>query len=47
MTEAVYELELARGVVISTLFYSRDEWYAPLARATPFRARVEEEAVLV
>jgi len=47
VTEAIYEIELARGVVISTLFYSRDEWHAPLARATPFRARVEAEAVLV
>jgi len=44
---AIYELELARRVVISTLVYSRDEWDAPLARAAPFRARVEEEAVLV
>ena len=47
VTEAIYELELARGVVISTLVYSRDEWDAPLTRATPFHARVEAEAVLV
>ncbi len=47
VTEAIYELELARGVVISSLFYSREEWDAPLARATPFHARVEGEAVLV
>jgi predicted nucleotidyltransferase len=47
VADGIYELELARGVVISTLFYSRDEWNAPLARATPFRARVEAEAVLV
>jgi len=42
---AVYHIELARGVVISTLFYSREEWDAPLTRATPFRNRVEAEAV--
>ncbi|HEX9899941.1 MAG TPA: nucleotidyltransferase domain-containing protein [Candidatus Methylomirabilis sp.] len=47
LTEAIYELELARGAVISTLFYSREEWDAPLTRATPFHTRVEAEAVLV
>ena len=45
--DAVYEVELARGVVISTIYYSRAEWEAPLIRATPFRNRVEAEAVLV
>jgi predicted nucleotidyltransferase len=45
VTDAIYELELANGVVISTLFYSNEEWDAPLTRATPFRARVEAEAV--
>jgi predicted nucleotidyltransferase len=47
VTDAIYELELARGVIISTPFYSKEEWDAPLTRATPFRARVEAEAVLV
>lgn len=47
VADAIYELELARGVVISTLLYSKEKWDAPLTRATPFRARVEAEAVLV
>jgi len=47
VADATYELELARGVVISILFYSKEEWEAPLARATPLRARVEAEAVLL
>ncbi len=47
VADAIYELELASAVVISTLFYSREEWEAPLTRATPFRARVEAEAVRV
>jgi predicted nucleotidyltransferase len=47
VADAVYELELARRVVMSTVFYSRAEWDAPLIRATPFRNRVEAEAVLV
>ena len=47
VTDAIYELELANGVVISTVFYSQEEWDTPLLRATPFRARVDAEAVLV
>ena len=47
LADAVYELELARGVVVSTIQYERAEWDAPLTRATPFRTRVEAEAVLL
>jgi len=47
VTDAVYDLELSRGAVISTLFYSVDEWNAPLVRGTPFRTRLEAEAVLL
>ena len=47
VADAIYELELARGVVISTIHYDRTEWDAPLTRATPFRTRVETEAVLL
>jgi len=47
MADAVYELELAHGVVVSTILYHRAEWDAPLTRATPFRAQVEAEAVLL
>jgi predicted nucleotidyltransferase len=47
VSDAVYDLELARGVVISTVWYCRTEWDAPLNRATPFRNRMEAEAVLV
>jgi predicted nucleotidyltransferase len=45
VAEAIYELELSRGVVISTLLYERAEWEAPLMRVTPFWNRVEAEAV--
>ena len=47
VADAIYEVELAQGVVISTILYDRAEWDAPLTRATPFRARVEAEAVLL
>jgi predicted nucleotidyltransferase len=45
VAEAIYELELTRGVVISTVQYERAEWEAPLMRATPFWNRVDAEAV--
>jgi len=45
VAEPVYELELTRGVVISTVQYERAEWEAPLMRATPFWNRVDAEAV--
>ena len=44
---AVYELELARGIVVSTIQYAKAEWDAPLTCATPFRRQVEAEAVLL
>lgn len=47
LADAIYDVELARGAVIATTFYSREEWDAPLTRATPFRTRVEAEAVVV
>lgn len=47
VADAVYELELARGVVVSTIQYDRAEWDAPLTRATPFRTQVEAEAILL
>jgi predicted nucleotidyltransferase len=47
VADAIYDLELARGVVVSLLWYVRNEWDAALTRATPFRHRVDAEAVLV
>jgi predicted nucleotidyltransferase len=47
VADALYDLELARGVVISLLWYARTDWDAALNGASPFRRRVEAEAVLV
>ena len=47
LIDALYDLELARGVVLSLLWYTRDEWNAARTCASPFRQRVEAEAVLV
>jgi len=45
--DAVYELELAHGVVLSTVVYTKHDWSAPLNAAMPFHQRVEEDAVLL
>ena len=42
---AIYDLELARGVVISEVFVSRGEWEHGLIAASPFRRNVESEAI--
>ena len=47
LCSAVYELELARGVVVSTFLVTRDKWNLPLTSATPFHRNVEREGVLL
>ena len=47
VAEALYDLELARGVVISLLWFAQADWDAALTWATPFRRQVETEAVFV
>lgn len=42
---AVFDWELERGVVVSVLFRSREEWDSPLGRASPFRREVERDAL--
>lgn len=42
---AIYDLELARGVVISEVFLSREEWEHGLIAVSPFRRNVESEAI--
>lgn len=47
VTDAVYDLELEQGIVISTLFYTKDFWAAPLAQVLPFHQRVQEDGVVI
>jgi len=47
VTDAFYDLELERGVVISTMFYTKDFWAAPLAQVMPFHQRVQEDGVVI
>lgn len=47
VTDALYDLELEQGIVISTLFYTKDFWAAPLAQVMPFHQRVQEDGVVI
>ena len=43
--DAVYEVELKRGVVVSILLTTMDEWDRPVVRGSPFRKEVERDAI--
>ncbi len=47
VTDDIYDLELEQGIVISTLFYTKDFWAAPLAQVLPFHQRVQEDGVII
>ena len=43
--DAVYDLELNCGVVISLIFYTKAEWQNPAFSYHPFHQNVEKEAI--
>ena len=45
VSDAIYEVELERGIVVSCLVCSREQWDAPLWRAAPFRENIEREGI--
>lgn len=45
--DALYELELKYGFVISVLFYSEEQWRDPLRQATPFHREVVREGIIL
>ncbi len=45
--DAVYELELREGVVMSLMFFSRTEWDTPLHRAMPLHQNIEAEGIVL
>ena len=47
LEDAVYDLELAHEVVISTMFVSDDQWNLPLMTASPFHRNIERKAVML
>ena len=44
--DAVYDVALTSGVVVSVILYSADEWRMPAIAVGPFHANVEREGVL-
>jgi len=43
----IYDLELARGVVISEVFLTHAEWSGGMITVPPFRREVEKEAIVI
>jgi uncharacterized protein len=47
ISNSVYELELAYGIVISVAIYTLEQWNSPIMRVSPYHRSVEKEAVLI
>ncbi len=47
ITDAIYDLELEHGVLISAMMYTHEQWNAPIRRAMPFHENVQKDAVLL
>lgn len=47
LDQALYDLELKWGVVLSTLVYDQKAWDHPLCRAMPLHQAVEREGILL
>lgn len=47
LDQALYDLELKWGVVLSTLIYDQKVWDYPLYRAMPLHQAVEREGILL
>lgn len=45
--DAIYDVALSYGAVVSLIFCARDEWDAPLSLVSPYRRRVEREAIVL
>lgn len=45
--DALFDLGLERGAVISTIFYAESDWDSPLYRAMPLHCEVDRDAVLI
>jgi predicted nucleotidyltransferase len=43
----IYDLELARGVVITEVFLTREQWDGGMLTVPPFKREIENEAVLI
>ena len=43
--DATYEVDLARDALTSVVFFSQEDWDAPLTKASPFYRNVVRESV--
>ena len=45
--DAIYKLELQKGIVISDIFHTKAQWDSPLYRAMPFHREVERDSIVL
>ena len=45
--DALYELELAHSVVLSSIFHTWDEWEHSALAGSPFRRNVQQDAIML
>jgi len=45
LSDAIYEVELDRAIMVTCIVCSREEWNGVLWRAAPLRANVEREGI--
>ena len=45
--DVIYDLEVARGVVMSVIFYTNEEWNSPVNTVSPYRRNIEREGVVL
>jgi len=45
--DAIFDLESATGLIVSTIFCSKEQWDTPLYRAMPFHWEVDRDAVML
>ncbi|MEW6541888.1 MAG: nucleotidyltransferase domain-containing protein [Bacillota bacterium] len=47
LSDAIYDVELERGIVVSCLVCSDEEWNSSPWRVSPFRVNVEREGIVL
>lgn len=45
--DAIFEVEVASGAVICTMFCSKKQWDTPLYRAMPFHWEIDRDAIVL
>ena len=45
LNRRIYELELEREAVLSTIVYSMDQWDSPVSRGSPFFEEIQRDGI--